>query len=92
MNVPAVRGVAKTCNDVGETLSVVNKTMETLVTVLRTTAFMGLVGGLALAQYIDSIRPYVEQVSKDCLELSKDLGISVNAFERGDQQGATRFY
>ena len=92
MDIPAVRGIAKTCNDVGETLDTVNKTMETLVTVLRTTAFMGLVGGLALAQFIESIRPYIEKVSQECLEMSKDLGVSVDAFERGDQQGATRFY
>lgn len=92
MDIPAVRGVSKTCQQVGETLAKVNQTMEGLVTLLRTTAFMGLVGGLALAQFMDSIRPYVEQVSQKCLELSSDLDASVTAYEKGDQQGATRFY
>jgi hypothetical protein len=92
MDIPAVRGIAKVCSDVGETLDTVNKTLETLVTVLKTTAFMGLVGGLAVAQFIDSIRPFIEQTAQKCLELNKDLTTSVDAFERGDQQGATRFY
>jgi hypothetical protein len=92
MDVPAVRGVAKTCQQVGEVLAKANQTMEGLVTLLRTTAFMGLVGGLALAQFMDSIRPYIEQVSQKCLELSSDLNTSIDAYQNGDQQGATRFY
>jgi hypothetical protein len=92
MDIPAVRGIAKVCSDVGETLDTVNKTLETLVTVLKTTAFMGLIGGLAVAQFIDSICPFIEQTAQKCLELNKDLTASVDAFERGDQQGAARFH
>ena len=92
MDIPAVRGIAKVCSDVGETLNTVNKTLETLVHVIRNTAFMGLVGGFAVAQFIETIRPFIEQTAQKCLELNKDLGASVDAYERGDQQGATRFF
>jgi hypothetical protein len=51
-----------------------------------------MVGGLALAQYIDSIKPHIQQMARKCQELFSDLNKSVDAYERGDALGATRFY
>lgn len=92
INVPAVRDIAKTLGTVGETLEKVNKTLEMLSMMLKTTAFMGMVGGLAVANFIDTIRPRIEDMAEKCQELNKDVAASVDAYERGDQQGATRFY
>ena len=41
---------------------------------------------------IDMIKPYVKQMSDKCIELGKDLSTSVDAYERGDATGATRFH
>lgn len=92
MDVPAVRQIAKNFGQIGEVLDNVAKVLEALVMILRGTAFIGMVGGLAVAQFIDMIRPQIEQMAEKCKELMKDLNFSVNAYERGDTQGATRFY
>lgn len=92
MDVPAVRGMAKKFGEIGETLANVNKVLESLSNTLKAIAFIGFVGTAVAAQYIDTIRPYIKQISDKSIELGKDLNTSVDAFERGDQLGATRFY
>jgi len=92
MDTDAVRNMAKTFDTIGDVLDGVNKAMQALSTALKTTAFVGLVGGLAVAAYIDRIRPQVEKIAKKCEELSKDLNASVAAYERGDAIGSTRFH
>lgn len=92
MDVPAVRGMAKSFGTIGEVLQAVNKAMQTLSNVLKATAFIGLVGGYAVAQYIDSIRPQIEDIAEKCEELDKDLAASADAYERGDELGSTRFH
>ena len=92
MDIPAVRGMAKKFGDIGQVLSTVNKVLETLSTTLKAVAFIGFVGTAVVAQYIDTIKPYVKQMADKCVELGKDLGTSVDAYERGDASGATRFH
>ncbi len=92
MEVPAVRSMAKKFGEIGQTLKTVNKMLEALSTTLKTIAFIGFVGTAVAAQYIDMIKPYIKQMADKCVELGKDLSTSVNAYERGDGQGATRFY
>ena len=92
MDTDAVRGMAKTFGTIGEVLNAVNKTLQTLSNVLKATAFIGLVGGYAVAQYIDTIRPQIEDIAEKCEELDGDLKASVDAYERGDELGSTRFH
>jgi len=92
MEVPAVRQMAKNFQTISEVLSTVNKVLEAMLMILKTTAFIGLVGGTAVAGYIEMIKPYIENMVQKTAELSKDLNASVDAYERGDAQGATRFY
>jgi len=60
--------------------------------ILKATAFIGLVGGYAVIQFIEMIKPHIEEMAEKCKELMDDLSKSVDAYERGDQLGATRFY
>ncbi len=92
MNVPAVRDMAKNFGTISEVLSTVAKVLDVLTATLKSTAFIGLVGGYVVIQFMESIKPHIENMSEKCAELSKDLGASVDAFERGDEMGATRFY
>lgn len=92
MDIPAVRGMAKTFGTIADVLQAVNKAMQTLSNILKATAFVGLVGGYAVAQYIDSIRPQIEDMAEKCEELDKDLKASADAYERGDELGSTRFH
>jgi nucleoside recognition membrane protein YjiH len=92
MDIPAVRDIAKTFDTVSDVLAVVNKALEALAMILKTTAFIGLVGGLAVLHFIETIRPYIQQMAEKCAELCTDLNTSIDAFENGDQEGATRFH
>jgi hypothetical protein len=92
MDIPAVKGISKTFGTVADVLDKVSQALEVMIDTLKATAFVGLVGGLAYAQYLDVIKTKIDEVSEKCQELSKDVSDSVDAFERGDQQGATKFY
>lgn len=92
MRVPAVRNMAKNFSNISNVLMNVAKVLEVLTTLLKTTAFIGLVGGYAVAQFIDQIRPQIKTMADKCAEMNQDLLAAVAAFERGDQEGATRFH
>lgn len=92
MDIPAVRGMSKRFSTISDVLKNVSKTLQALLTVLKTTAFIGMVGGYAVIQYIEMIKPVIDEMAKKTAEMSKDLSFSVDAYERGDAQGATRFY
>lgn len=92
INVPAVRDMAKKFGEISDVLTNVAKAMEMLSNTLKTIAFIGLIGVAALANVIDRIKPYIEQMAEKCAELDKDLNTSVDAYERADELGATRFY
>jgi predicted PurR-regulated permease PerM len=92
MEVPVVRNMAKKFGDIGQVLSNVNKVLETLSTTLKAVAFIGFVGTAVVAQYIDTIKPYIKQMADKCVELGKGLSTSVEAYVRGGATGATRFH
>ena len=92
MDIPAVRNMAKSFGNIGEVLDAVNQVLEGLLMILRTTAFIGLVGGFALMSFIEMVKPHIEEMAEKCKELMDDLSKSVDAYERGDALGATRFY
>lgn len=92
MNVPAVRDISKNFQNICELLEDVAKVLDMLSNLLKNTAFIGLVGGAVVIQVLEMIKPQIQEMSRKCGELSKDLGDSVDAFERGDEIGATRFH
>ena len=92
MEVPEVRKIAKNFSEISEVLNAVAKVLEGLLMVLRATAFIGLVGGYVLMHFIEMVKPRIEEMARKCAELSRDVTASVDAYERGDALGATRFY
>jgi excreted virulence factor EspC (type VII ESX diderm)/uncharacterized protein DUF6507 len=92
MNIPQVQGIAKTLSQITETLRSVSKALEMLINVLKSTAFIGMVGGLAEAHFLEIMKRQIDQMADKTEELSKDVSAAVEAYERGDQQGSTKFY
>jgi hypothetical protein len=92
MEIPAVRNIAKQFGVFGQMLANVNKVLQILSNTLKATAFIGLVGGGAVAFFIDMMRPQIKNWSEKCQWLKEQLNASVDAYERGDAQGATLFY
>lgn len=92
MDTQAVRGLSKNFATISNILRTVSSTLQRLIMILKVTAFVGLVGGAAVLQYMEMIKPQVDQLAEKCDELSKDLTAAVNAYEREDKEGATRFH
>ncbi|MFV9504538.1 MAG: hypothetical protein AB4911_08215 [Oscillochloridaceae bacterium umkhey_bin13] len=92
MDVPAVRAMGDKLGTIGDTLKMVAKALEMLILTLKSTAFIGNVGGAAVIQFLEMIKPYIEQLAAKFTELCGDVKASADAFERGDAIGATRFY
>ncbi len=92
IDIPAVRDMSKSFDTIGDVLQGVAKALEALANILKATAFIGLVGGFAVLMVIEQVKPYIEEIAEKCAELSKDLTASVDAYERGDAMGATRFH
>jgi hypothetical protein len=84
----AVERSAKGFESVGETLAAVNTALEAAMMVLRTTAFMGLVGGTAVERYLANIQPKVAQLSRKCQETAEKLRQAI-AIRRQTDDGAT---
>ena len=92
MDVPAVRDFAKAFGTISDVLETVSKVLQALITTLKTTAFIGLVGGYAVAHFMELIKPHIDELAEKCAELNQDLDASVDAYERGDELGAARFH
>lgn len=92
MDIPAVKGISKNLGTISDVLKGVSKALEAISNALKATAFIGLVGGLAVVQFIEVIKPQIDEMVEKTAELSKDVSASVAAYERGDTQGATKFY
>lgn len=91
MDTDAVRTGATTFGAVSDVLQVVSRTLQALITTLKTTAFMGLVGGLAVAHFLEMIKPHIDNMADQCEELNQDLNRSVEAFEQCDEMIAAKF-
>lgn len=92
MEVPGVKKMGKSFEDIGSVLDGVSKVMNVLLTTLRATAFVGMFGGWALQSYLEQVKPVVDRLAKQCKEIGKDLVFSAQAYERGDAEGSTRFF
>jgi hypothetical protein len=92
MDVPAVRGIAQNFGRMEEVLRASGRAMEVAITTLKATAFVGLVGGFAVAHFLERIKPVVDQYAAKCDEMNNDLNASVTAYQNGDARGSTRFF
>lgn len=86
-----VEKIAKTLNTIGQVLKTVAKVLEVLSTTLKATAFIGLVGGYAVAQYIDQFRPQIEKMSEKLLETAGEVNKAVQAYINQDSTLSGRF-
>lgn len=91
MDYDIVQGISDGFGVAGDTLNAVATALEVAINTLRATAFVGLVGGLALAQYLDGIKPNVEKLAATCEELKFDLIGAITSLRDGDTSGSQRF-
>jgi uncharacterized protein YukE len=92
MDVPAVRNIASRFGEMGEHLQSVSKALEMAIATLKASAFVGMFGNQAYANYLEQVQPVIKASATKCAEMSSDLAKSVEAYERGDAAGATKFH
>lgn len=73
MDYERVESIAKGFEEAGNILKTIDTALQALLMILRTTAFIGLVGGIAVERYISGIQPIVKELSQYCLDDSQDL-------------------
>lgn len=87
MNVPAVRNIAKGCEAAGAALKVVAAMMEVQMMILRTTAFLGLVGNIALERYLARMQPKIARAATRLTQLSEYAMKEAAQVEKASQAG-----
>lgn len=91
MDTEAVGQMASKFKELGDVLKGVSKALQMAMMILKTTAFVGLVGGLAVERYLAQIQPRIEKLGEKMVELSGDLEGAIRAYRDGDLSGSQRF-
>lgn len=92
MDIAAVKDMGKRFGEIGGILQQVSQGIQAAVTVLKTSAFVGLFGNFALASYLENLKPTVDNFATGCAEMAEDLLKSAEAYERGDELGKAKFH
>jgi hypothetical protein len=91
MDVPQVQKMADSFGKFGQTLKRIAKGLETAIMILKATAFVGMIGNLAVASYLERIKPRVEKMSEEMFELQNDVKGAIVHYTTGDLSGSSRF-
>lgn len=91
MDYEAVQKMADGFNTASDTLQAVSQALEVAIAILKASAFFGMVGNIALARYLEGIKPNVDRLSATCEELSMDLIGAIISLRDGDMSGSQRF-
>lgn len=92
MDTDRVQQIADGFETAANVLETVSKVLEAAIMTLKVTAFIGLVGGLAVERYLSAIKPQIDRLAEYCEEIHRDLETAIDKFQNGDEQGASRFY
>lgn len=65
MDIPVVEDMAKKFKTTSETLKAVSKALQIAIMILKMTAFVGLVGGLAVERFLSWLKPQVDEWQKN---------------------------
>ena len=91
MDYDAVQKMSDGFNTSSDVLHGVSQALEVAIAILKATAFFGLVGNLALASYLEGIKPNVDRLAATCEEMSQDLIGAIVSLRDGDYSGSQRF-
>jgi hypothetical protein len=92
MNTGEVTQIGTTFGTISDVLQGVSQALEAMVQVLRAAAFVGLVGTLAEAQFLENMKKnFIDPLQKKCADLKKEILASVQAYEAGDLSGSQGF-
>ena len=82
-----VRAMGQALEAISGILKAVSTVLEVQMTILKTTAFIGLVGGLVVERYLAMIKPKIDDLAKFTAELSQDAILSAADWEKAQRYG-----
>lgn len=92
MDTDRVQKIADGFDTASSALTAVSAALGIAMNTLRATAFIGLVGGIALERYIAAIKPQIDHMAEYCAEMHTDLEMAADSYIKGAQEGACRFF
>lgn len=66
-------------------LKVVSGILEAQIMIMKATAFIGNVGGAAVASFLKTIKPKIDKMAKQCEELSQKVDGSVKLWREANK-------
>ena len=91
MDIPAVTNMAHAFGGFGDALKTVSSILQAAIDLLNATAFIGDVGGAAVASWLNIIKPNVDNMANKMSELQNDIQGAINNYVTGDTSGSARF-
>ncbi len=91
MDIPVVEDMANKFKSTSDVLKGVSKALQIAIMILKMTAFVGLVGGLAVERFLSWLKPQVDEMAEKLEELHYDLYGAIISFRDGDNSGSQRF-
>jgi len=91
MDYNAVQRMSDGFRSMADVMKTVGQGLEIAIDTLKVSAMFGLVGNLALANYLDNIKPHVDRLGEKFSELSYDLMGAIISYRDGDTSGSKRF-
>lgn len=87
MDPARVRQIGKQFENFGKVCQTTAKLLEVAIKALQASFFVGNFGGLAMARYLQQLKPRLETLGKNCLELSQDAIQSAADWEKAAKSG-----
>lgn len=87
MDTDAVRKMAGGFDDMSQVLKAVSMALEAAMMILKTVAFVGFVGAIAVERYLANIKPKVDKLAAKCGEMGQDLNQAVALHEQAQNVG-----
>lgn len=91
MDYDAVQQLADGFRASADTLRAVDQALEVAVALLKSSVFLGLVGNMGMAAYLENIQPHLRRLAATCDELHNDLLGAIASLRDGDYTGSQRF-
>jgi hypothetical protein len=91
MDYNAVQRMSDGFRNMADVMKTVGQGLEIAIDTLKVTAMFGMVGNLALAHYLENIKPHVDRLGEKFSELGYDLMGAIISYRDGDTSGSKRF-
>ncbi len=91
MDYHVVQQLANSFRDSADTLRSIDQALEIAVALLKSSVFLGLVGNMGMAAYLENIQPHIRRLAAICDELHSDLLGAIASIRDGDYTGSQRF-